>query len=108
MDIKNFEINDGVLVKYNGGSDNIIIPTGITKIADEAFFNCGEIVTVVIPEGVIQIGTSAFQNCCNLKSVEIPTSKKKIGRWAFKNCHSLLTINIPDNVTVILDCTFAY
>lgn len=37
MDVKGFEINDNVLVKYKGGSDNVIIPTGITKIADEAF-----------------------------------------------------------------------
>ena len=34
---KDFDIRDGVLVKYNGRSENIRIPDGVTKIQRDAF-----------------------------------------------------------------------
>ncbi len=52
-----YEIKDGVA----------IIPEGTTKIDNEAFWDCGELVSVIIPDGVTEIGGLAFYECKKLK-----------------------------------------
>ena len=36
-DIEDFEIADGVLVKYRGKDSEVVVPEGITVIGDESF-----------------------------------------------------------------------
>lgn len=41
---------------------NLVIPEGVTSIADSAFESCGTIETIVIPDSVTYIGGNAFDN----------------------------------------------
>ncbi len=55
----------------------IIIPEGVTDIADNAFEGCQKITNVCIPNGVETIGICAFQ-FCGITSIHIPASVKTI------------------------------
>ena len=52
-----------------GRSGKITIPSGVTQIAEKAFFECDKITSVVISEGITEIGKEAFSGCSNLTSV---------------------------------------
>lgn len=76
--MKEFDIENGVLIKYKGDGGNVVIPEGVTEIGYCAFFNSIELKSVTIPNSVIVIGTYAFLNCSQLTSVTIPNSVKAI------------------------------
>ena len=88
------------------GSNNSVIPSGVTAIDDYAFSGRKNLKTIRIPDGVTHIGNSAFYGCENLTGVFIPDSVTHIGESAFSNCVSLTEIVIPDSVTHIGDCAF--
>lgn len=96
----NFEIKKGILKKYNGNEDNIIVPDGVTSIYDLAFMR-SSIVTIDIPNGVTSIGEAAFQSCKKLKSIILPNTLTNIDVSAFAYCINLTTITIPKSVTYI-------
>ena len=50
----------------------VIIPEGVTKIGDGAFYDCTLLESVVIPKGVTEIGDGAFKYCTSLESIVIP------------------------------------
>ena len=123
--MNDFEIEDGVLVRYTGPGGHVIIPNGVTGIGsyafadyfepkvilscvipsgvkwigDEAFAECPDLVSCVIPDGVEWIGDEAFLACFSLEDITIPDSVQRIGERAFAACGNLKTIHIPDSVT---------
>lgn len=102
---------------------NLVIPNGVTKINDYAFYNFHNLKSVSIPNSVTYIGESAFRNCGFKSDVTIPGSVKSIGVlafadsgiWsvtikdgvksigasAFSGCHSLTKVTLPKSVTEI-------
>ena len=69
----------------------------------------GELVTdLVIPEGVKKIKEYAFYNCDKLTSVIIPNTVTSIGEKAFYGCTGLTSITIPESVTYIVYNAFDY
>ena len=80
---------------------NFVIPNGVKKIGDGAFYDCTGLTSVTIPDSVTEIGDGAFDDCTGLTSVTIPKSVTTIGHWAFAFCHNLTNITIPDSVTHI-------
>ena len=58
-----FEIKNGVLVKYTGAGGDVVIPDGVTGIGDHAFSQCKSLTSVTIPDGVTSIGDCAFLGC---------------------------------------------
>ena len=91
-DIQDFLIEEGVLIKYIGESENIIIPSNVQSIGIGAFWNCMSLFSVVIPNGVERIGGDAFYYCKNLENINIPNSVELIGNDPFAGC-PLLTVN---------------
>lgn len=79
-----FAITGSILMKYNGFDEEVVIPSGVTAIADAAFRSNFMIKRVVIPEGVTSIGKNAFSNCSFLTDVSIPASVNTIGYHAFE------------------------
>ena len=73
-DLKDFEIENGVLKKYKGNAVNVTIPSGIKVIGDNAFKGCDGVQSVIIPEGVTAIGTFAFARLANLQRVTVPST----------------------------------
>ena len=92
-------VSNGDGWKYGG---DVVIPASVdhegesypvTRIGDQAFYECYELTSVTIPEGVTAIGNQAFGHCYNLTSVIIPGSMKTIGEAAFQNCYKLNSIS---------------
>ena len=94
---------------YLGGTKiegELIIPDGVTSIADHAFVNLSAITSVTIPDSVKSIGNYAFMNCSGLTSVTIPDSVTSIGSSAFQDCSSLTSVTIGNGVTSIGQLAF--
>ena len=82
-DLKDFVIVKGVLKKYKGTDNEVIIPDGVKRIGKEAFYDCENLTSITIPNGVTSISDKAFQLCTGLASITIPDSVTSIGDEAF-------------------------
>ncbi len=105
-----FTIQNGVLVSYHGSGGDLLIPSTITSIGNNAFKNYKSLYSVTIPSSVKSIGSYAFSNCTNLKTIMMSDGITSIGEYAFSNCSSLKKITIPANVsnieaTIFSGCT---
>lgn len=92
--------NDKILYKYNGNSDNVIIPDGVTSICN-GVFSGNNLINIQIPESVEYIGRAAFNKCENLKSIDIPENVKVLKYAVFCDCKSLSEISLPDGLEII-------
>lgn len=99
--IADFEIHDGVLIKYLGSGGDVVIPDSVTAIMGKAFYGCNSLTSIVIPNSITSIGENAFYSCRELASVVIPDTVTSIEKGAFCGCSSLTSIVIPNSVTVL-------
>lgn len=99
-------IEGRTLVRYIGSDRDIVLPDGLTEIADNTFSG-RDITSIVIPEGVTEIGRRAFENCYSLKTVSLPSTIKSIGGYAFVDCHKLRSINLGPKLTGIDGSVFS-
>jgi hypothetical protein len=126
FDQDDYEISNGVLLRYRGMGGNVVIskklgitiieveafafekyvtsvkiPDGVIRIDSAAFFACRNLTSVSMPKSLTFIGNRAFEDCTALASVEIPSSVKSVGNDAFSHCISLTAVEIPEGVTTI-------
>ena len=73
---------------------DLVIPSGVRNVANQAFWYCNGLTSVVISDGVTSIGSSAFSNCSGLASVVIPSSVTNIAGHAFDACDGLMEISV--------------
>ncbi|MHB8131731.1 MAG: leucine-rich repeat protein, partial [Mobilitalea sp.] len=104
----NFTIEDGVLIKYIGSENEIVIPNGIKIIGSGAFKEC-TMEKVTIPDSVNIIENEAFQNCGMLTEIILPNSVKELGQSAFQGCSRLYRAELSNelyvNMSAFADCT---
>lgn len=91
-----------IIIKADSAvSGEYIVKNDVTCIAEDAFKECGSLVSVTIPGNVKSIGDNAFTKCDALERVDIQDGVKRIGHWAFWDCKKLSEITIPDSITCI-------
>lgn len=101
----------------------VIIPSAVTTIGEEAFRECKKLNRVNLPVAVTTIGAGAFSGCHELKEVNLPDALseisggcfygtgiekvalpeniRKLSRMCFKNCTNLARITLNDGITAI-------
>ena len=84
----------------------VVIPSGIKSISDDAFAYFRNITSVSLPNGVTSIGATAFNECVKMTSIELPTSLRTIDYGAFAGS-GLTSITIPEGVTSIGNFCFS-
>lgn len=103
-----FVVVDGVLLTYQGQGGDVVIPRGVTAIADGVFWNpYTTINSVVIPEGVTSIGNDVFFGHSEMTSVTLPDSVTEIGARAFYSCKGLTQLKLPKSLKTVWDSAFA-
>ena len=84
----------------------LVLPNGLTEIADRQFEGLRMLKDIVIPKGVTEIPDAAFYDCHALSKVTFEGAITSIGNYAFYSCHALENIVIPEGVTEIGDAAF--
>ena len=93
--------DEAIFKRYNG---TLVIPDSvehdanyytITKVADNAFFDCSRLAGIVITDSVSVIGRAAFSGCLSLENVQLPASLDTIAPQAFSGNSSLHQITFP-------------
>lgn len=72
-----FQIKDGVLIRYTGKDKDVVIPDSVTSIGENAFYWCKSLTSITIPDSVTSIGDRAFEDCTSLTSIKIAASNEK-------------------------------
>ena len=79
---KQFDIKNGVLVKYceswSPVAKEVGVPEGVTVIGEGAFQGRDDICSVTVPQGVVRIEANAFEDCPNLHSLYVPNTLKYV------------------------------
>ncbi len=89
-----------------GGFEKAVLPLGLFKIGDYAFYTCRSLKSIIIPNTVSDIGKWAFYHC-NLVSLSIPNSVKSIGEWAFAGCEELKQIFLSEGLSELENGIFS-
>ena len=79
------------------------IPSFVTSIGNEAFYNCSGLTSVSIGNSVTSIGDYAFYDCSKLISITIPNSVTSIGNYAFSGCSAISDVNVAWDIPLTID-----
>ena len=87
---------------YNSRLREVILPTGLVYIKDEAFSNVSNLRKVTFTGNqLIEIGSKSFEKCKTLTKISLPDSLKIIGEGAFAECSTLSEIEITQNSNLL-------
>lgn len=84
-----------------GSAVSLTLPSGITSIGDYAFQNWSALSTLVIPDTVTAIGSQAFGGAGKIASLTLSNQLKTIGSAAFLNLSLLTSLLLPATLTSI-------
>ncbi len=96
-----------LLIYPQAGLTSYVIPSGVTKIGDYAFYYCYRLTGITIPTGVNIIGDYAFSGCFSLTNIMLPEDVSTIGAGAFSSCVSLVNLVLGDGISTIGDLAFS-
>ncbi len=94
-------VNREMTHPFQNTAIKIVLPSTLTVIDEDSFYEFRRITEVTVPENVTAIGASAFNGCNGLKQIELPESLLSIGRSAFNNCTSLENLTLPSKLTTL-------
>lgn len=86
-----------------GAGSNVVIPSVVTSIAENAFLGNSYLNEVNIPNTVTSIGQYAFADCSNLSIAALPKTVTKIDAHVFENCTTLYSVKIFTETAPTLD-----
>ncbi len=85
----------------NTAIQKLVIEEGITRIGNNAFRYCGQILEVSLPNTLEEIGDYAFYQVSQLPEINFPSSLRIIGKCAFEKCYAFAKIEVPSGVEEI-------
>lgn len=103
--VDNFFIiaHDTCLVGWVGKAPEVImVPKGITEIADQGLTCCFNTKVIELPSGLKSIKNAAFSNAENLDHIILPASVSFVGDNAFTYCHRLKNIEFQSKVPPVM------
>lgn len=95
-----FEIEDGLLKKYLGCDETVVIPQGVERIGGFAFSDAKRVNKIELPENCKELMPYAFYGCDSLEEIRLPDTLEIIGSSAF-NLTRLKSLYIPAGVRQI-------
>ena len=102
-----YNITKTILCSYPGGRTTPSkFPNELTTIRTYAFEG-SKIEYIRIPDTVTKIREDAFFNCVNLYAVILSPNTSTIEEGTFSNCESLKSIIIPEGVSIIKEDAFS-
>lgn len=84
---------------------SVSLPDGLLSIGNLAFAGCG-LTSIEIPKSVIDLGAEAFRGCGNLDKIILPEKMRSMGLGAFQDCVNIEHIVLPNSITKICRNTF--
>ena len=83
------------------GLEEVVLPSSLQTIGQDAFSGCEELKSITIPDGVTEIGKCAFGFCPNLEQVNLGKGLTKLGAETFYGCSALKEVVLPDSLKTI-------
>ena len=102
--MSDFVVENGVLKQYAGSKRSVVVPEGVTEIAEDVFRE-GK-------EAVLDCGWcngfryKSFRKKGSLRSVMLPSTLKVIRPNAFRGCSALCLVELPDGLEEISELAF--
>ena len=84
----------------------VIVPDGITTIAQEAFASVGKVKKITLPSTVTYVGVRAFAEMAELVEIVFGGNEEIIDEYAFWNSMDLTTAVLPNSLIKIGNCAF--
>ena len=75
---------------------NIVVASGVTRIAADCFKDCYALKRIVIPASVLVIYDNAFQNCSELEEIVFLGDAPDVGSGIFTGTPRALKITVPE------------
>lgn len=97
----NFRLSGTILLQYLGAESRVVVPEGVTAIAEEAFAGIETIDKVILPESLQEIGAEAFRGCLMMQTITLPEGLCRIGAGAFSDCVKLLRVELPRQIDIL-------
>lgn len=97
---REFVIQNGSLLKYNGSREVVTVPMDVSVIS-AAFIGNETVKKIVLPDTVTYITAEAFAGCSSLTTVMLGANLRSVESAAFSACTALTEITIPATVTNI-------
>ncbi len=97
----NFRLSGTILLQYLGAESRVVVPEGVTAIAEEAFAGIETIDKVILPESLQEIGAEAFRGCLMMQTITLPEGLCRIGAGAFSDCVKLLRVELPKQIDIL-------
>lgn len=102
--------HDVTIVRESGfnacNATSIYIPSTITKIENQGFYQNFNVPRIYLPDSVLSIGGSAFNKNTKLTHIRLSENLTSIGMDCFKEDELLEEIYLPDSITKIESSTF--
>ena len=86
-------------------TEELTLPSSLTRIGDDAFGRCGNIKRIHFSEGLQEIGRRAFGSS-PVGELVLPKTLTKIGSYAFSGFDQLVELELPDSIVSIGACAF--